>query len=102
MGHYSNECTNDKKERTDEEGTINASIGADGNECGDIIIGADGFEYDAVDEFTFVNHSAVPGKESSGADLQEHDANLEEYDVVSDDKYIFHQAAKHVNPTWIL
>jgi hypothetical protein len=60
-----------------------------------VIIGADGCEYDDVDEFTFVNHSVEPGEESSGADLQE-------YDVVADDEYIFHQAAKHVHPTWIL
>jgi hypothetical protein len=102
MGHYSNECTNDKKERADEDGTINVTIGADGNECDDVIIGADGSEYDDVNDFTFVNHSVEPGKERSGADLQEYNANLEEYDVVADDEYIFHQAATHVNPTWIL
>jgi hypothetical protein len=70
MGNYSNECTNDKKERNEEDGTINVTIGADGNECDDIITGADGFEYDGVDEFTFMNHSAEPGEESRGADLQ--------------------------------
>jgi hypothetical protein len=78
------------------------TIGADGNECDDVIIGADGFEYDDVDELTFVNHYVEPGEESSGAYLQEYDANLEEYDFVADEEYIFHQAAKHVSPTWIL
>jgi hypothetical protein len=109
MGHYSNECTSDKKERADEDVTINVTIGVDENECDDVIIGADGFEYYDVDEFTFANHSVEPGEESSGADLQEYDANLQEYDanlqdygVVADDKCIFHHAAKHVNPTRIL
>jgi hypothetical protein len=104
MGHYSNECTNDNKERADEDVTINVTIGAGAAEHNDII-GADGFEFDDVDEFTFVNHSGEPGENNSGADDQDYyDAysSLGGYDVVTDDEYIFHRAVKHVNPAWIL
>jgi hypothetical protein len=81
------------------------TVGAGATEHDDVIIGADGFEYDNMDEFTFVNHSGEPGENNSGADAQDYydaDSSLGGYDVVTDDEYIFHQAVKHVNPAWIL
>jgi hypothetical protein len=97
MGHYSNECTNDNKERADEDGTMNMAIGAGASEHDDVIIGADRFEYDDVDEFTFVNHSGEPGENNSGADAQDYydaDSSLGGYAVVTNPAWIL--------PAWIL
>jgi hypothetical protein len=85
MGHYTNECSEPKKENDSgyTEGTAN------------VIIGADSDPYDGLDEFMFINQAE--DEDSDG--ISNHYDHM--CDAVDFEGFTFHQAARCVNPKWI-
>jgi hypothetical protein len=93
MGHYANECTEPKKEKSaPENGAACVLIGSDGG---------DDEEYDDLDEFMFMNMSTVP--EEPVIEAEEISSDYDHvYDAVDFEAFTFHQSSKCVNPKWFL